>query len=102
MNFPAFMGKSVHGTTLEVYVQPRASRNELAGIHKGTLKIRLTAPPVEDEANKECLKFLAKAFGIPKSNLEIIQGQKSRHKTILFRGVSPEFLHNILKQAGII
>ena len=96
------MRKTPEGTTIEIYVQPRASRNELAGIHEDALKVRLTAPPVEGEANKECLRFLAKVFGVPKAHLEIVQGHKSRRKTILLRGVLPEFLQNILRQVGII
>lgn len=96
------MHKTAEGTTLEIYVQPRASRNELAGIHEQSLKVRLTAPPVEGEANKECLKFLAKVFGVPKAHLEIVQGHKSRRKTILVREVVPEFLQNVLEQVGIM
>lgn len=96
------MRETAEGTIIEVYVQPRASKNELAGIHEQTLKVRLTAPPVEGEANKECLKFLAKVFGVPKAHLEIVQGHKSRSKTILFRGVVPEFIQNVLKQLGVI
>jgi uncharacterized protein len=102
MPLPAFMRKTAEGTTVEVHVQPRASKNELAGIHEDTLKVRLTAPPVEGEANKECLKFLAKVFAVPKSHMEIVHGQKSRRKTILIRGVAPESLQKILKQVGVI
>ena len=102
MNSLPFMRKAPEGTTLAVYVQPRASRNELVGIHEDTLKVRLKAPPVEGEANKECIKFLAKVFGVPKAHLEIVQGHKSRRKTILVRGVVPEFLENVLDQAGIV
>jgi len=102
MALPPFIRKSAEGTTVDLYVQPRASKNAMAGIHEGVLKVRLTAPPVEGEANKECLKFLAKVFLIPKSQLEVIQGHKSRRKTILMRGVSPESLQSVLKQIGII
>jgi uncharacterized protein len=63
------------------------------------LKLRLTAPPVEGEANKECVKFLAKLFNIPKSSVEIIQGQKSRRKTVLIKGPSLEQAENILRQS---
>jgi uncharacterized protein (TIGR00251 family) len=90
--------RSDEGTLLEVVVQPKASRNEIVGIHRGSLKIRLTAPPVEGEANRECIKFLAKAFRIPKSSIEIIQGHKSRQKTLLIREVPPETLESVLKQ----
>ncbi len=94
-SFP-FLRGTESGTLVEVYVQPRAGRNEWAGIHQGSLKLRLTAPPVEGEANKECVRFLAKAFRVAKSSLEIVQGQKSRRKTILVRGLSPEVLQKYL------
>ena len=96
------MRETAEGTTIMVTVLPRASKNELVGFHEDTLKIRITAPPVEGEANKECLKFFAKVFSVPKSRLEIVQGQRSRRKTILVRGVAPEFLRDILKQIGTI
>ena len=70
---------------VSVLVQPRAARNQLAGLHEGALKLRLTAPPVEGAANKACIAFLAKALGLAKSNLEIVSGQASRHKRILVR-----------------
>jgi uncharacterized protein len=87
---------------MEVYVQPKASRNELVGIHEGTLKVRLTAPPVEGEANKECVKFLAKLLNISKSRVEVVQGYKSRHKTILILGSTGDDLLNRLQQKGVM
>jgi uncharacterized protein len=87
---------------VDVYLQPRSSRNEWAGLHQGCLKIRLTAPPVEGEANKECVRFLARAFGVPKSEVEIIHGHKSRRKTILIRNSTPEALEEILTQSGVV
>lgn len=102
MTFPPFIHRSAEGTTVDLYVQPRASRNALAGIHEGVLKVRLTAPPVDGEANKECLKFLAEVFLIPKSQLKVIQGHKSRRKRILVRGVDPESLQDVLVHMGII
>jgi hypothetical protein len=77
------------GVIVEIYVQPRASRNEIAGMHQGRLKVRLTAPPVEGEANKECVRFLARLLDVPRSSVSILQGLKSRSKTLLIRGVTP-------------
>jgi uncharacterized protein len=94
--------ESSQGATIEVYVQPKASKNELVGIHEGALKLRLTAPPVEGEANKECLRFLAKLLKLPKSRLQVVQGHKSRHKTILIQGVTGEDLLNQLQQRGVV
>jgi uncharacterized protein (TIGR00251 family) len=84
------------GTAVEIFVQPRAGKNEFAGIHDGRLKVRLTAPPVEGEANKECVRFLAKALHIPKSAVIILAGHKTRRKTLLIRGLPPEEVTRIL------
>ena len=96
MDLLPYLRPSSQGTLLDVYVQPKSSRNELVGMHQGSLKIRLTAPPVEGEANKECVKFLAKLLGISKSDIQIVQGHKSRHKTLSIRGLSPEAVHALL------
>lgn len=74
--------------TLSVRVQPRASRNEVAGLAGETLKIRLTAPPVEGEANDACLDFLAKLLDLAPSRLTIIQGARSRTKVIRITGLT--------------
>lgn len=74
--------------TLSVRVQPRASRNEVAGLVGDTLKIKLTAPPVEGEANDACLAFLAKLLDLAPSRLAIIQGARSRNKLIRITGLT--------------
>jgi len=79
--------------TLSVRVQPRASRNEVAGLVGETLKIRLTAPPVEGEANDACLKFLAKLLDLAPSRLAIIQGERSRNKVIRITGLTKNEVH---------
>ena len=76
--------------TLSVRVQPRASRNEVAGLVGDTLKIRLTAPPVEGEANDACLAFLAKLLDLAPSRLAIIQGAHSRTKLIRITGLTKD------------
>lgn len=73
---------TAQGAVFKVYVQPRASRNEISGCRQDALKIRLNAPPVDGEANKACLKFLAGKLGIPRSALEIISGATCRTKKI--------------------
>ncbi|MFZ5572712.1 MAG: DUF167 domain-containing protein [Thermodesulfobacteriota bacterium] len=66
----------------KIVVQPRASRTEIAGVHAGAFKLRLTAPPVDGAANKMCLKFLSKWLDIPRSAMAIVSGETSRNKTI--------------------
>ena len=71
------------GLVIKVFVQPRSSKNSIVGPHGDALKIKLTAPPVAGEANRLCIKFLAKSLGLPKTALEIISGHSSRTKNVL-------------------
>lgn len=57
----------------------------ISGQHGDALKIKLTAPPVDDAANKMCVQYLAKCLKIPKSSIEIISGHTSRTKRLLLR-----------------
>ena len=77
--------KKSQGIVFKVLVQPRSSKNMLAGLHNDALKVRLTAPPVNNAANRMSIKFLAKALGVPKSSLEIVSGHTSRNKQVLLR-----------------
>jgi uncharacterized protein (TIGR00251 family) len=86
----SFLQTRSDGVLLHVIIQPRASRNEITGVQQQALKIRLTAPPVEGAANKECLKFLADALDISPSQLQLTSGHKARRKTILIRGLTPQ------------
>ena len=70
------------GVTFAVVVQPRASKIQIAGHYRNALKIRLTAPPVDNAANKQCIAVLAKTLGRPKSTIAVISGQTSRQKQI--------------------
>jgi hypothetical protein len=70
------------GIVLNLHIQPRASRNEVCGIQGDALKIRLTSPPVDGAANKLCREFLAGLFHVPKSAVEILSGETSRHKRV--------------------
>ena len=74
--------------SLNVYVQPRASRNRLAGMHGKAVKLCITAPPVDDKANGAVLIFLSKLFGIPKSAMHIKSGRQGRNKQIIISGPS--------------
>jgi hypothetical protein len=59
----------------------------IAGIHNNALKVKLTSPPVDGEANKTLIKFLSKLFKVPKSSIDIIKGETSRTKQVLIPGV---------------
>lgn len=67
---------------LKVRVIPRASSNEIVGFDGETLKVRLTAPPVEGKANRALVKLLAKTLGVRKSGVEIVSGHSGRLKMV--------------------
>lgn len=67
-------------TLLLAHVQPRAAKNGFAGVFGRRLKIRIASPPVEGEANRECIAFLAKTLGVAKSEITLLKGGNSRDK----------------------
>jgi hypothetical protein len=85
------------GVTIDLHVQPRASKNEIVGLQGEELKVRLTSPPVEGEANRLCVEFFAKMLKVPKSTVELVAGEKSRHKRLLIRGVGAEDVRRTLE-----
>jgi len=84
---PDWLKPVAGGVIIALYVQPRASKNEIVGEQDGALKIRLTSPPVEGAANKLCCEFIAKTCGLPKRDVTIHSGDKSRHKRLLISGL---------------
>ena len=84
------------GTVISLHVQPRSSLNQVIGLHGDCLKLKLTSPPVDGAANKCCREYLAKLFKLPKSDVTLISGDKSRQKRILLHGLKPLFVEAIL------
>ena len=76
------------GLTVRLHVLPRAKRGELAGLHNRALKVKVMAPPVENAANRAIIDFFSELLGIPKSNLKILAGNKSREKVLQIKGLS--------------
>lgn len=71
-----------------VRVQPRASRNEIAGEHGDAMKIRLAAPPVDGAANEALVKFLAEIFAVARRDVNILAGESSRSKIVEIAGIT--------------
>jgi len=67
---------------IDVRIQPRASRDEIVGPHGDSLKIRITAPPVDGKANAHLIRFLAKAFGVPRARVTLLAGECGRNKQL--------------------
>ena len=80
--------------TLILHVQPGAKKTSVAGLHGDALKIRLAAPPIEGRANEALLRFIADFFKVPLRNVQLKQGEQSRHKRVEVSGssVNPENL----------
>ncbi|HDQ04560.1 MAG TPA: YggU family protein [Deltaproteobacteria bacterium] len=76
---------SKKGFTFAIHVTPNASRNQITGFQDGALKIKITAQAREGEANAACIKFLSKFLSLPKKQIQIIAGEKSRQKIILIK-----------------
>lgn len=68
--------------TLTLRVQPRASRDEIAGVQGGRLKVRITAPPVDGKANAHLIRFLAREFKVPRSRITLLAGETGREKRL--------------------
>jgi len=74
--------------TFAVRVSPRASRDAIEGEHQAALKVRLTAPPVDDRANEALRRLLAERLKAPVSAVRIVAGEKSRTKRVSIAGVT--------------
>jgi hypothetical protein len=86
------------GVVFNVRVVPRASKSELVGEHDGALKARIASPPVDGAANAELIKLLSKAFGVAKSEIEILSGQASKTKRLKISNLTAE---KFLQVAGL-
>lgn len=87
MNCPC-LKEHPRGTLLSLKIQPRSSRNQVVGLQASALKIKLTAPPVDGAANRMCLEFIAKEFGLPRSAVVLVSGAKARQKTLLLENLA--------------
>lgn len=71
-----------YGIRLRIFLQPRASRDQIVGLYDSELKIAITAPPVDGAANAHLLKYLSKLFKVPKSSIVLEKGELQRHKQL--------------------
>jgi len=79
---------------LKCHLQPKAKKDEFCGNYGDSLKIRITAPPVDGKANKYLVRFLAKSFGVRQADVIILNGESSREKRILIQ--NPKKIPEIL------
>lgn len=89
---------ATNGVIFGIKVTPKSSRNEMSGIYDGVLKVKIAAPAVGGVANRECIKFLAKSFGVKTSSLTIIRGEKSREKRIMVMGINKKDILKLISK----
>ncbi len=90
------MGDLDQASDLRVRIQPRSSNPGIGGRRGGTLIVRVSAPPVEGDANEEVIKLVSKATGVAKSGISIVRGEKSRDKLLRIEGINDEELSDSL------
>ena len=88
------------GCVIAVRAQPGARRNGIVGEQNGALKVAVTAPPDKGRANKAIEEVLAEAFGLKKSQVELVSGPTSRDKRFLLRGTGAEEIRPRLAHIG--
>ena len=76
------------GVTFAIKVHPRAKKDAVSGVLGESLKLSLTAPPVEGRANEACIRFFAEFLRVPRSSVTIAAGQSSRNKVIRVAGMT--------------
>ena len=85
---------------VRVRLQPRASREEIVGVRNGALLVRVTAPPVDDRANRALCRLIAKRAGVAASGVEIIRGVHGRDKLVVVQGIEQAALDAALGLDG--
>ncbi len=88
------------GARREIKVQPRASQNTISGVVAGVLRIRVTAPPVNGQANAAAITLLARALDVPKSAIRLVKGASSREKTLAVESLSQAEVNQRLNLLG--
>jgi uncharacterized protein (TIGR00251 family) len=90
---------SKDGVLIDIFVQPRAARDAIEGVHGEALKLKVKAPPVDDRANRAVEKLLAALLELPRSNVAVVGGHSSRRKRIAISGASREWVVDRLTRA---
>ena len=91
------MTQDENGITISLKIVPNSSKNDLIK-EEEFIKVKVTAQPIENKANKALIEFLSKTFKIPKTSIEIIKGDTSKEKTILFKTNDETKKEKILKK----
>ncbi|KGQ70453.1 hypothetical protein A1D23_01275 [Chelonobacter oris] len=90
--------RTENGLRLKILLQPKAGKDRIVGLHGEELKITVTAPPIDGQANAHLLKFLGKQFNVAKTSIVLEKGELSRHKQLFIPAPKtiPEVIKNLL------
>ena len=91
-----FIRETKNGVVLRIHVVPKSAKSEISGIQDDALKLKITAPPAEGQANEACIRFLSDTLGVRKSRITIVSGHKSRKKTIAIEGIGKKEIEDII------
>jgi uncharacterized protein len=83
--------------TVDILVQPRASRAKIGPMHDGRIKIAVTAPPVDGEANAAVIELVARQLGIARTSVEVVAGASSRRKTLRIENVTQQQIAELVR-----
>lgn len=84
-----------NGLIVRIKIVPNSSKNDIF-FENDILKVKITAQPIENKANKALIEFLSKKFKIAKSNIQIVKGELNKEKTLLISGIGEEDFNAIL------
>ncbi|MDR3090196.1 MAG: DUF167 family protein [Desulfobulbaceae bacterium] len=97
---PFVQSQADGAAVISLYVQPKASRNEIVGIHDGALKLAVTSPPVDGQANVAVTRFLADTLSVAKKDVILMRGHSGRRKQFVVRGLSAETIRLMLNMTA--
>lgn len=104
MALPPYVTAVGTGTRLDIFVQPRAAKNAVVGVHGAALKLKVQAPPTEGRANAAASRMVADLLGVPPSRVTVVAGHASRHKRLEVAEMTPEMvaceLERVLSSRG--
>ena len=83
------MNQIDEGIIVSLKISPNAKKNEIIKDDTG-IKVKITAQPIDGKANKCLVEYLSKNFKIPKTSIQILKGETSKEKTLLFKNISSD------------
>lgn len=90
------MKETGNGVIFRIHVVPKSAKSEIAGVQGDAVKLKITAPPVEGQANEACVRFLSDILGVRRNQVTIISGHKARKKTVAVEGIKKKDVEAIL------